>query len=339
MILDNTLENLETESTDWQPTASLDALRARALLFQEIRSFFKERCVLEVETPLLCHAAIQDPHLHPIPALYLPFGTQNAETLYLQTSPEFAMKRLLAFGVGAMYQLCKAFRNGESGRLHNPEFTILEWYQPGYDHYQLMDEVELFLSCMIHSQKAERITYRNLFLKFLDLDPFQAEDAELQAFAEAREINIGSELQNTLTRDDWLNLLMTHCIEPSLGFEGPVMVYDFPASQAALAKINTNEQGFKIAERFEVYIEGMELANGYHELTDGLLQEQRFQEDARVRQTLDHPEIPIDIHLVSALNAGMPDCAGVALGVDRLLMLKQKSKDIKEVLAFTIDRA
>lgn len=339
MTQNKALITLEIQNMDWQPQATLDALRARAALFQEIRNFFRERNVLEVETPLLCHASIQDPHLHPIPALYWPFGKQNSETLYLQTSPEFAMKRLLAFGVGPMYQLCKAFRNGETGRLHNPEFTILEWYQPGYDHFQLMDEVELFLNCMIHTPKATRITYRDLFLKFLALDPFQAEDAALQAYAEKRGIHFVSDLQNTLTRDDWLNLLMTHCIEPHLGFEGPVMVYDFPASQAALAKINTNEQGFKIAERFEVYIEGMELANGYHELTDGVLQEQRFQEDARVRQKLNHPAIPIDHHLVSALKAGLPDCAGVALGVDRLLMLKQKSKDIKEVLSFAIDRA
>lgn len=356
-----------TSITSWQPEATIEALKARASLYDDIRAFFKERGVLEVETPLLCHAAIQDPHLHPIPAQYLPFGAETPTTLYLQTSPEFAMKRLLAAKVGSMYQLCKAFRNGEVGKIHNPEFSMLEWYRPGYDHIQLMDEVDSFFERMIQAPKAHRISYQDLFLEYLDLDPFLATLMELQTSAQKIGVdlvtefsanNLASDDRNNiyiddspqqnkttaLTRDDWLNLLMTHGIEPKLGFDKPVMVFDFPASQAALAKIrkglpNNSSGKFDVAERFEVYIQGMELANGYHELTDGSLQEQRLFDDAAIRKTLKHPEIPIDMHLVNALKAGMPACAGIALGVDRLLMLKLHVKNINEVLAFTIDRA
>jgi len=324
--------------TPWKSSAGIHALQARAKLYTDIRSFFKDRDVLEVETPLLCHAAVQDPHLHPIPALYLPFGASSAKTLYLQTSPEFAMKRLLASNVGAIYQLCKAFRNGEEGKWHNPEFTILEWYQPGFDHFQLMDETDEFLAFILHAPKAERITYQQLFMKYLKVDPFHAPLTELQNTAMSIGINIDENPQPSLERDDWLNLLMTHGIEHKLGFTHPVMVYDFPASQASLAKIN-QRSSFDVAERFEVYIEGMELGNGYHELTDGFLQEHRFQQDMGVRAALNHPAIPLDHHLVNALKAGMPECAGIAVGIDRLLMLRLKVKDISEVLAFPVSRA
>jgi len=320
------------------PEASLEALRARALLLESIRQFFKQRSVLEVETPLLCHAAVQDPHLHPIPAQYQPFGNASPQTLYLQTSPEFAMKRLLAANIGPIYQLCKAFRNGEVGKIHNPEFTMLEWYRPGFNHHQLMNEMDDFLAFILNTQTAERISYQDLFLMHLDLDPFQATQLELQNKAKDKKINLDKNMPSTLTNDDWLNLLLTHSIEPKLGFERPVMVFDFPKSQAALAKIRKTPH-FEVAERFEVYMNGMELANGYHELTDGNILEQRLYQDAATRKQLNHPEIPIDSHLLNALKAGLPDCAGVALGFDRLLMLKMNAKEIREVLAFTIEKA
>lgn len=328
----------ERKNERWAPEASLEAFRARAELLEHIRLFFKERGVLEVETPLLCHAAVQDPHLHPIPAQYQPLGATQSQIFYLQTSPEFAMKRLLAAQIGPIYQVCKAFRNGELGKIHNPEFTLLEWYRPGFDHHQLMNEVDDFLAIHLKTPKASRIRYQDLFLEYLDLDPFQAHLWELQTKAKDKQINVDKEIQSSLTRDDWLNLLMTHCIEPYLGFNGPVMVFDFPGSFAALAKIRKMPQG-DVAERFEVYLYGMELANGYHELTESDTQEQRFYQDAALRKHLNHPEIPIDRHLVNALKAGMPECAGVALGLDRLLMLKINAKEIKEVIAFTIERA
>jgi lysyl-tRNA synthetase class 2 len=325
------------QKNNWRPNATLEALRCRAALLSDIRTFFQERGVIEVETPLLCHAATNDPHLHPIPALYTAFGAEQSNTLYLQTSPEFAMKRLLAFGIGPIYQLCKAFRNGETGKIHNPEFTILEWYQPGYDHHQLMSEVDIFLQSILKTPPASRITYQQLFLDKVGLDPLNASLIQLQEAARDIGVAIDDTLKAKLGKDDWLDLLLSHEIEPELGFAQPVIVYDFPESQAALAKIRPGNPG--VAERFEVYVNGLELANGYHELTDGEHQYERLKRDSQMRVTLNHPEIPIDMNLVEALRAGMPDCAGVALGVDRLLMAKLGKANIEEVVSFTIDRA
>lgn len=330
---------------NWQPQALKQTIIARAKFYQDIRQFFNERQILEVDTPLMCHAAIQDPHLHPIPVQYRDFGHAE-KTYYLQTSPEFAMKRMLAMNIGPIYQLCKAFRNGEQGKIHNPEFTILEWYRPSMDHFQLMDEVDDFLIKILGTEKSERITYRDLFLEKIKLNPFTANLNELENCAIHHKININlnhiqsNQHDQNLTTDDWLNLLLTHIIEPTLGFNTPTMVYDFPASQAALAKIRYDSvNSISVAERFEVYIQGMELANGYHELTDATIQLERFKNDAQTRKTLNHPEIPIDMFLVQALESGLPDCAGVALGIDRLLMLKLGIKNIEDVLAFPIDRA
>lgn len=311
---------------------------ARARLFESIRAFFKERNVLEVETPLLCHSSIQDPHLHPIPALYSDFGSVEDAVFYLQTSPEFAMKRLLCAGIGPIYQICKAFRNGEKGKIHNPEFSMLEWYQPGYDHLRLMDEMDEFLGQVLQHPPAERIRYETLFLNYLNLNPFTATNSELEDAAKELNLVLDQTSQSHLTRDDWLNLLLSRKIEPFLGFEKPVMIYDFPASQAALAKIN-NTSIYPVAERFEVYIHGMELANGYHELTHPQEQLKRFEADAALRKKLNHRAIPLDLRLVSALTEGLPPCAGVALGLDRLLMIQLKANTIEDVLAFTIDRA
>jgi lysyl-tRNA synthetase class 2 len=323
----------------WSPTASLQNMKARADLLEKVRAFFKERGVLEVETPLLAQAAATHPYLRPIMAFYSEFEHSPQQNFYLQTSPEFAMKRILAAFPYPIYQICKAFRNGEVGRYHNPEFTMLEWYRPHFNHHDLMNEMDDFLSFLLDVPKAERVTYESIFLRLLDINPHTATLSELKEYALTK-ITINAIEAETLSKDDWLDLLMTHCIESNLGFDHPVMIYDFPASQAALAKVSINDPGYPlVAERFEVYVKGIELANGYHELTDPLVQLKRFEEDTAIRERMGLSTIPIDYHLVNALQQGLPSSAGVALGIDRLLMLKLDSQHIEEVIAFTIDRA
>lgn len=354
---------------DWEPNCNRNALKARAEMLEDIRSFFKERDVLEVETPLLCAHGATDLHIQAIPAFY-----SDAKHLYLQTSPEFAMKRLLAAGSGSIYQLCKAFRNAERGQRHNPEFSILEWYRLGFDHHQLMQEMDEFLQRIIGTNAALYFSYQDLFLNYLNIEPHEASLADLKKLALEQGIQLAATVAENLSKDDWLDLLMTHCIEPRLKTsvlqkslespqplqspqlpqssqssqsppssqtkKTPVIIYDYPASQAALAKIRkANGKEPSVAERFEVYIDGVELANGYHELSDGDLQLQRFQEDNAKRIIKNFPSMEPDLRLVQALKAGFPSCAGVALGIDRLLMLKGNYQSIDEVLSFTIERA
>lgn len=300
-------------------------LQLRAQILAKIRAFFTRRNVLEVETPLLSHSTNPALHLHSFVTTY---QTQN---LYLQTSPEFAMKRLLASGSGDIYQICKACRDGEQGRLHNPEFTILEWYRVNFNHHQLMDEMEQFLHFVLNTAPAQRITYRELFLQHLNVDPF-GETNELKKVALAKRLD-----DNLATdHDTWLQLLLTHFIEPNLGQKQPVFVYDFPASQAMLAKINSDNP--KIAERFEVYFKGIELANGFHELNDPKEQRQRFEEENKKRVQLNLPIIPLDENFLEALSH-LPPCAGVAVGIDRLIMLMTQVNSLAKVIAFPIDRA
>lgn len=328
---------LVQKSKDWQPTASLKNLRFRAQFLSEIRDFFYKRGVLEVETPLMCKGAATDPYINPIPVFYAQSHLIDSQNFYLQTSPEFAMKRLLAAGSGPIYQICKAFRFDEIGRLHNPEFSILEWYRPGFNHHKLMDEVEALLCLVLDTSKSERLTYQGVFEHFLGFDPHKISMQQLKECALSKGIILSTSAMNTLTTNDWLDILMTHCIEPHLGFENPVMIYDFPASKAALAKVHDGVPA--VAERFEVYVRGVELANGYHELTDPDIQFLRIKADCEYRKTNGYPEIPIDFRLIEALKAGLPDSAGVALGLDRLLMLKLNSHEIQEVISFTTDRA
>jgi lysyl-tRNA synthetase class 2 len=322
----------ELKNSDWRPTAGFDHLRARADLLRTVRNFFSKKDVLEVDTPLMCRFAPTATYISPIPVYY----AAHAKPFYLQTSPEYAMKRLLAAGSGSIYQICKAFRNSEEGRLHNPEFTMLEWYRLGFDHHVLMDEVDELLILTLDCQKAERVTYQALFLQHLQLDPLTASRQQLEECAIAKNIQVAKEVVAKLTIDDWLDLLMSHCIEPVLGFNQPVMVYDFPASKAALAKIT--EENPSVAERFEVYVQGIELANGYHELTDPNTQLARFQMDVVLREDLGLPFIAIDPYLVQALQAGLPPSAGIALGFDRLVMLKVQQFNIQAVIPFTVDR-
>jgi elongation factor P--(R)-beta-lysine ligase len=318
----------------WQPTAAIETLIARATILRKIRDFFKAQGVLEVETPLLAHATASDPYIQSFSTFLVEPGNHNPKKLYLQTSPEFAMKRLLAAGIGPIYQICKAFRNEESGRLHNPEFTMLEWYRPGFNHHQLMDEMDQLLKHILNTPEAERLSYQALFLTHLQLDPHQASLAELQRCATQHNLHTKEPI---LEGDTWLQLLMSHVIEPQLGRHAPLFVYDFPASQAALAKIR--RENVPVAERFEVYIKGLEIANGYHELGDPIEQQYRFEQDLVKRKALQQPTVPIDTHLIAALKHGFPNCAGVALGVDRLIMLATQQTHIANVIAFPIERA
>lgn len=320
----------ESKNKDWQPTATVETLRARARFLRAIRDFFESRDVMEVETPLLCATGALDPYLDVI----------SAQGGYLQTSPEYGMKRLLAAGCGSIYQLCKAFRGEESGRLHNPEFTMLEWYRVGFTHHQLMDEMDALLGNLLGASKADRLSYSDLFQKALGFNPHTVSIVHLQEVAMQVNITLSAASLEGLRRDDWLDLLMTHHLEPTLGLVRPLMLYDYPHTQAALAKLRQDHPEVPpVGERFEVYIQGIELANGYHELTDSTVQRVRFQEDRNRRAELGVMPMQIDNRLMQALEHGLPACAGVALGVDRLFMLKMGFTSIHDVLAFPGSRA
>jgi len=306
-------------------------LRARAALLARIRAFFASRDILEVETPLLCGAGITDPSIEP---LVVERGSSLKRPRYLQTSPEYAMKRLLACHGLPIFQLARAFRDGEAGARHNPEFTLLEWYRPGFDHHALMAEVAELVRCCVGERPLHSYTYRQLFLDILGMDPFTATVDELQAVARTH-VDTGTISGD---RDLWLDLLMSHLIEPQLAERGMCFVYDYPASQAALARIE-NIDGVAVGHRFELYVDGMELANGYFELLDAAEQRERFEQDNLRRRELGLPERPLDERLLAALEHGLPECSGVALGVDRLLMLSSGVADIREVLAFDWARA
>ena len=320
---------------DWKPSAPLAMLKTRARLLQRIRAFFQAREVLEVETPLLSSAAVTDPHIES----YAIQDPQHGKPRYLHTSPEFAMKRLLAAGSGSIYQLCKVFRQGELGQRHNPEFTMLEWYRLGFDHQQLMAEVDNLLRELLDDYltlgETLRLTYRDAFVQYAGLDPHTSTIQQLQAKVQQLGIDVSG--LNDTEKDPWLDLLMTHVVEPALPRDCPVFIYDYPASQAALARIRQDDP--PVAERFELYIYGMELANGFHELTDAQEQRQRFEADNRARQAAGLDPMPIDAQFLAALEAGLPACAGVALGFDRLVMLVAGAKSISEVLAFDAERA
>lgn len=324
----------------WRPSADLSVLRLRAELLAQIRAFFAARGVLEVETPALSAAAITDPHLASFNTCYSGPGSQHGRPLYLHTSPEFAMKRLLAAGSGCIYQIARVFRDGEAGSRHNPEFTLLEWYRVGFDHHRLMDEVAELVGMLLAGRLAlaepERLSYRQIFQHHLNLDPHRATVADLAACAETRNISIPTGMPPD-DPDPWLDLLLTHCVEPRLGSGRLTFVHDYPASQAALARLRPDDP--PVGERFELYINGIELANGFHELGDAVEQRRRFAQENAARRAAGLPVMPVDEHLLAALEFGLPDCAGVALGFDRLVMLATRKTSLAEVLAFPLDRA
>lgn len=311
----------------WRPTAAPAQLRARALLLRDIREFFSERDVLEVETPLISMSGNTDPEIQSI---------RTGEGGYLRTSPEFALKRLLAAGSGDIYELGRVFRGGEAGRTHNPEFTMLEWYRSGFSHHRLMDEVtDLVRRCgrgKFDHWPVQKLSYRQLFLHYAGLDP---NDADANALAACAQQNGIDELE--LSRRQWLDLLLSVVIQPALPEHCLTYVHDFPADQAALARVRQDSP--PAAERFELYLGRTELANGYQELTDANEQARRFEADNRRRESRGQPVYQADHNLVQALAHGLPECAGVALGVDRLLMAVTGAASITEVLAFPHSRA
>lgn len=300
-------------------------LRQRAALLQHIRRFFDRRGLLEVDTPCLLRATASDTHLDS-------FELPGDEPRYLQTSPEFAMKRLLAAGSGPIYQLCKCFRRGESSSRHNPEFTMLEWYRPDFDLALLMQEVAALLADILGIHKFEYQTYQQLFEQCVGLNPHRASDAELAQVARSR---LDFQARN-MSRSDWLDLLMSHLVEPAL--LGAVFVSEFPWQQASLSRIANNTEGQPVACRFELFIDGLEIANGYHELLDAVELQRRADVDNKQRRDRGLPEIPLDAQLLAAHQHGLPPCAGVAVGVDRLLMLKSGVDTIDQVLAFSESR-
>ncbi|MGY0205396.1 EF-P lysine aminoacylase EpmA [Acinetobacter soli] len=324
------------ESQTALPTCSIEALKARAQLYRTIREFFAQRNVMEVETPIVSQAGVTDVHLASVQVQRHIEGRMQQQ--YLQTSPEFAMKRLLAAGSGPIYQICKVFRDDEHGRKHNSEFTMLEWYRPGLDLRELMHETAALLNvCLAHHFDEIRplvLSYKHAFQDRLDINPLQATLAQLKQTAQ----RVGLTLDLGDDRLAYMDLLFSHFVEPSLGFDTPIFLTDFPPEMASLAKVRLDEDGEEVAARFEVYIEGLELANAYDELLDASVLRARFEADNQERDKLGLQVMPLDENLLAAL-AHMPECSGIALGIDRLLMVATQKLNIEQVIAFPASRA
>jgi len=313
----------------WSPSASLTTLQTRARLLQLAREYFAETAALEVETPTLSHAAVSDIHLASIET------TTCGQRAYLHTSPEYAMKRLLAAGSGDIYQIARVYRDSESGRFHNPEFTMIEWYRLGFDHHQLMNDAEQLILHLIPNrclQPSERLTYQEAVHRYTRVDALNDSTAQLLNSLQNAGIDVPNEIHTD--RDSLLDLIMAVMVGPLLGKERLTFIYDYPASQASLARIRG-----PVASRFELYLDGLELANGFHELGDAAEQRKRFELDIAERQRRHLPITPIDEHFLSALENGLPDCAGVALGFDRLVMCAIRANHINEVLTFPYAQA
>ena len=316
---------------DWRPSATSRALRERAALLARAREFFAARSVLEVDTPLLVNSPVSDVH---IASATVALG--EAPPLYLHTSPEYAMKRLLAAHSRDIYQICHVVRGGERGRLHNPEFTLIEWYRLGFPLAALMDEVEALVRSLLGSaaagRSAERLSYREAFARELSLDPFVAPDPTL--LEAARRLGFAA---RGAGRDELLEFLMGVGVGPRLGAGSLTFIHGYPASQAALARLDPRDA--RAALRFELYCEGIELANGFHELQSAAEQRARFERDNEERRRVGLPVRSADERLLAALESGLPDCAGVALGLERTLMLALGARHIDEVLSFPTARA
>ena len=317
----------------WHPTASREALTRRAELLGAIRAYFRTSPALEVDTPSLSSHATVDPAIHSLTTVV----QGHPSSVFLQTSPEFPMKRLLAAGLGDIYQICKVFRDGEQGRFHNPEFTLLEWYRLGYDHHRLMQEVEALLSACapeLTHKPAQKHTYRAAFQNALQLD-IDAALPEIIRVVRRTSADAPPALSN---RDEALDWLMATVVAPGFPSDCLTFIYDYPPSQAALARLHRTGEGC-CAARFEVYWGQLELANGFHELTDAREQENRFLQEQAVRADRGLSVPPYDRELVQALDAGLPDCAGVALGIERLLMACLGSDTLADILTFPFARA
>lgn len=311
----------------------LDFLRQRAQLLDRLRSFFREREFLEVETPLVSNELIPERHIRPI-------ALAESER-YLQASPELHMKRLLCDGIGSIFQVTRSFRGEEQGKHHHPEFTIVEWYRPGDDMLAGMGLLSELLEELLGTPAAKRTSYREAFEQTLGIDPHTASIAELQSVASQRVASFevmrdGMTEEDKADRDEWLNLLLDQCVESTLGVTGPELLYHYPVSQSALARTTCDDRGERVAERFELYAGGLELANGYHELTDSDELRERLELANRQRVAAGGPALPMPETLLNAMQSpGLPACAGVALGFDRLVMLATGAESIGEVTAFT----
>ncbi len=319
---------------DFRPAASWEHLRLRAGLLQKVRAFFDQRGFLEVETPILSADTVVDRHLDPV-AVEIPLG-QGTRRYWLQTSPEFAMKRLLAAGGTALYQIARVFRAHERGPLHNPEFTMVEWYRVGDDLDAGMRLLSDLGECLFGRGPSERIAYAEAFGRYVGLDPHAASAQDLAA-AVRRE---GIPFPDSLDRDDrdgWLDVLLVERIQPRLGWGRPTILYHYPASQAALAQVCPGPP--PVAERFELYLHGVELANGYHELVDAAVLRSRIRQTNAQRQRDGKPPLPEESRLLLAMEAGLPTCTGCALGFDRAVMLAAGASTIDEVIAFPLEMA
>ncbi|MCL4140287.1 UNVERIFIED_CONTAM: hypothetical protein GTU68_011562 [Idotea baltica] len=318
---------------NWQTNIDIDILKRRAQLLADVRLFFANKQVMEVTTPMLSQAAPTAPYLESFETHYIPLGTDQKQAYYLHTSPEFAMKQLLAAGSGSIYQITKAFRNGECGRAHSPEFMMLEWYRHELTMMQLMDEVAELLIAVAGFSSIARQSYDAVFKQHLNIDVFDCTEQDLKKIALSKITGLTTDLD--LNHDGWLELLMSQLIEPKLAEQyQAVFIYDFPASQAQLAKIRNDDNGRQVAARFELYAGGLELANGYDELLDAQILRARFEQDNQRRQDLNKPIMPIDERLLTAMQVGLPQCVGVAVGLDRILMLMVESKNIQQVQLF-----
>ena len=305
----------------------IEIIKGRARIVSDIRHFFSQRHVLEVDTPILSRAAPTAPYLESFKTEFIPMGSIDKASYYLQTSPEFAMKVLLAGGSGSIYQIAKVFRNGERGRLHSPEFTMLEWYRPELNLEELMDEVAALLQTITSYSESVRFSYKEVFSQYLNINVLVCSKDELQKLAIKKLPSFSGDFY--LDRDGWLELLMSQVIEPELAsLKKPVFIYNFPASQAQLAKVKLDNDGEQVAARFELYAGGLEVANGYDELLDAKELRKRFEYDNQQRLKLGKAEMPIDEKLLAAMGLGLPPCTGVALGLDRLLMLAMNKESI-----------
>jgi len=316
--------------TSWHPTASFGALELRARMLRAAREYFAATKTLEVETPTLSRAAVTDVHLASVNS------TVNGQPRFLHTSPEYAMKRLLASGCGDIYQIARVYRDGESGRFHNPEFTMIEWYRVGIDHHALMTDVEQLAAALLpahrSSERAERISFRDAVQLHAGVDAFDDPISVLLGALTNAKVDVPQGLEQD--RDACLDLIVSTLVGPKLGRDRLTFVHDFPASQAALARVHG-----RVASRFEAYLDGIELANGFHELVDVIEQRKRFDADNEERERRGLKRMPVDENFLAALEHGLPECAGVALGFDRLVMCATGAKHIDEVLAFPFDRA
>ena len=309
----------------WQPNASIETIKKRAVLLQQIRHFMSQRGIIEVDTPILSRYCISDPYIQSM----VTFNAFDKEkSLYLQSSPEFCMKRLIAAGSGSIYQIAHVFRDEESGKRHQTEFSMLEWYRLGFDYYQLMGDVEELL-LEIGLTKPDKMTYAEAFLKTVQIDPHTAELEQLQGIAGQHGWGNDSEDHHAL-----LDYIFSEAVIKNIESNQPLIIYDYPECMAALATIKSGKP--RISERFELFINGMEIANGFNELCDAKEQKQRFDAELKTRKDKNLSSLPMDINFLAALESGLPETSGVAVGIDRLLMVLTGKNDIKEVNAFTL---